>query len=52
VRLAARGLRDMDSGAERIVDPAELARVRRQARIVHLKSFLSALMITAIVGVL
>jgi len=52
VRLAARGLRDMDSGAERIGDMAELAQVRRQARVVHLKSFFSALMITAIVVVL
>jgi len=49
VRLAARGLRDMDSGVAPITDPAELARVRRQARAVHVKSLLLAIGVTGIV---
>jgi len=48
VRLAARGLRDMDAGAEPITDPGELARVRLQARGVHAKSLLLAIVVTGI----
>jgi hypothetical protein len=48
VKLSARGLRDLDRGKEKITDPAELARVRRQARKVHLQSFLTAALVTAL----
>jgi len=42
----------MDTGAESIIDPVELARVRRQARAVHVKSLLVAAAITALVFVI
>jgi len=48
VRLAARGLRDMDKGSESIDDPAERRRIRQQALRVHLKSFVSAAVLTGI----
>ena len=48
MKLAARGLRDMDQGLETITDRAELAQVRRQARKVHLQSFLTAALVTAL----
>jgi hypothetical protein len=48
VSLAARGLRDLDGGREAITDPAELAQVRRQARTVHVKSFLLAAALVAL----
>ena len=41
MRLASRGLRDMDDGPERIEDETELATVRAQARRVLFKSFLA-----------
>ena len=49
IRLAARGRRDMDTGGEPITDPVELARVRSQARRVHVKSLLLSIVVTAIV---
>jgi hypothetical protein len=49
VLLAARGARNMDSGNEPIADPAELTRVRAQARSVHARSALAALGVTALV---
>jgi len=50
VRLAARGLRDMDDGAGAcaIPDRAELRSIRRQALWVHVKSFVSAVLVTII----
>lgn len=48
MRLAARGRRDMDTGAEAIEDGDELRRVRRQALRVHLKSFIAALVLTGV----
>jgi hypothetical protein len=48
VKLAARGLRDMDNGAEPITDPAELSQIRRQARLVHMKSLTTAAILTTI----
>ena len=48
MKLAARGLRDMDKGAERITDPAERSQIRRQARIVHMKSLITAAILTTI----
>jgi hypothetical protein len=47
VRLAARGLRDMDRGTEEIREPAELVSVRAQARRVTRKSVSAALLLTA-----
>ena len=47
--LASRGLRDMDGGGpERIEDATELAKVRRQARLVYLKGGLAALALTGL----
>jgi hypothetical protein len=48
VALAARGARQTGPEVEKIADAAELAQVRRQARRVHIKSFLSALALTAL----
>ena len=50
MRLAARGLRDMDDGAGAcaIPDAAELRQIRRQALWVHVKSFTTAAVVTAI----
>ena len=41
VALASRGARDMDEGPEEIVDPAEVAAVRAQARSVMAKSLIA-----------
>jgi hypothetical protein len=41
MRLASRGLRDLDGGPERIEDSAELAAVRAQARRVFVQSALA-----------
>lgn len=46
--LAARGLRDMDTGVESIHDSSELIAVRRQARRVQLRSILLAAALTAL----
>jgi hypothetical protein len=48
VRLASRGLRDMDAGTESITDAAILAAVRRQARRVQWKSLIAAALLTAL----
>jgi len=48
VALAARGARNMDGGDEAIADEADRARLRRQARAVHLKSLLAAAVLTAL----
>ena len=52
MRLAARGLRDMDAGSEAIDDPVERARISRQARAVYLKSFLAAAVLTGVAFIL
>jgi hypothetical protein len=44
--LAALGQRDMDSGPERISDPAELSQVRRQALKVHVLAAAAAVLLT------
>ena len=46
MRLASRGLRDLDGGEERIENASELARVRAQARKVWTKAFLLAAVLT------
>lgn len=44
--LASRGQRDMDTGPQAIIDAAELAQVRRQARMVRVRSvFLAAALV-------
>jgi hypothetical protein len=48
VRLASRGLRDMDQGPEAISDAAELQQVRRQARVVYAKAAITAVILTVI----
>jgi hypothetical protein len=48
VKLAARGQRDMDAGPEPIADATQLSTVRRQARVVRLKSLLFAGALTAL----
>ena len=48
MKLAARGLRDLDNGSQPITDPAELAQVRRQARVVHMKSIISSVVLTTL----
>jgi hypothetical protein len=48
VRLASRGLRDLDSGPESIADAEEHALIQRQARAVYVKAFVSAAILTAI----
>ncbi len=45
--LAARGARNLDTGEERIADSAVEVQLRRQARKVHIKSILMALLMTA-----
>ena len=47
MRLAARGARNLDRGDEKIADAAELAQVRRQARVVHVESVALAALLTA-----
>ena len=42
MRLAARGLRDMDTGPLPVADLAELARIRQQARRIRLKGAAAA----------
>jgi hypothetical protein len=48
VGLAARGARRLGDEAERIVDRAELSRVRRQAWIVYFKAVTAGAMMTVI----
>jgi hypothetical protein len=48
VRLASRGLRDMDQGPQPISEPDELQQVRRQARVVYAKSIITAAILTAL----
>ena len=50
--LASRGRRDMDDGPAEIADKAELARVRAQARKVHLESLVAAAALTVLVFVI
>jgi hypothetical protein len=48
VVLAARGLRDLNGGAEKIEDPQELARMRRQALWVHVEAVLGGIVLTVV----
>lgn len=49
MRLAGRGLRNMDTGEEAVTDADELAALRRQARKVHLEAVALAVVLTAAV---
>ena len=52
MRLASRGLRDLDGGPEQIEDGGELAAVRAQARGVLRKSLLATVLVSAAVMML
>ena len=52
VALAARGLRNLDAGDERIVDPIELHHVRQQSRRVHVQAALLAVAVAIFFTVL
>ena len=45
MKLASRGQRDLDTGPEDITDAGQLASVRRQARVVHTRSLLGAVIV-------
>jgi len=46
VRLASRGLRNMDQGNEQVSDSAEQKALRQQARKVYLESLAAAVLLT------
>jgi len=48
VNLAARGARNMDTGKEFIQDKNIKAQIRRQARMVYIKSFGLAVVLTGV----
>jgi hypothetical protein len=48
VRLASRGLRNMDSGNEKVQDELERRALRQQARKVYLESLAAAAVLTAV----
>jgi hypothetical protein len=48
VKLASRGQRDMDTGPQSIADRAEAEQIRRQARAVYTKAFISAAILTVL----
>jgi len=50
VRLAARDLRNLDSGDEPVTDASARAQIRRQARRVYVEAFLVAAALTALVA--
>jgi hypothetical protein len=52
VRLALRGLRNMDSGNEKVQDSMEKRALQQQARKVYLQSFVAAAVLTAVVAAL
>jgi hypothetical protein len=48
VKLAREGVRKLGEGVEQLVDQAELAQVRKQARWVQIKSVISGVVLTAL----
>ena len=52
VALAARGLKNMDTGDEAITHPNELKAVRAQSRSVHIRSILTAVVVAALLALL
>ena len=47
MRLASRGLRNMDTGNEKVTDSLEVRALRQQARKVYLESLVAAVVLTA-----
>jgi hypothetical protein len=52
VALAARGLKNMDTGDEQITDPGELKQVRSQSRGVHIRAAVTALAVAVLLTLL
>jgi len=52
VMLAARGLRNMDDGDERVEDPGELRQLTRQSRQVHVRALVLSAALTGALYVL
>lgn len=52
VALAARGLKNMDSGDEAITDPSELKQVRAQSRSIHIRAALTAVAVAILLALL
>ncbi len=48
MRLASRGLRNMDSGNEKVTDSVEDRALRQQARKVYLETVITAAVLTGI----
>ncbi len=48
MKLASRGLRDLDTGPQEISDAVELQQLQRQARAVYVKSVITASILTAL----
>lgn len=48
--IGPRGRRDLDTGSQPIPDPVELRQIRRQARLVHLKSLVTAAVLTILIA--
>ncbi|HJP87107.1 MAG TPA: hypothetical protein VJ852_14045 [Gemmatimonadaceae bacterium] len=48
MKLASRGQRDLDAGPQAIDDTTEVAQLRRQARAVYVKAFVTAVILTAL----
>jgi len=48
VRLASRGQRDLDAGPEPVSNAEERLQLRRQARAVHTKAAITAVILTII----
>jgi hypothetical protein len=49
VVLSSRGIRNLDSGNERVADDDELRQIRRQARRVYVQAFLAAALLTMVI---
>jgi len=49
VVLAARGLRNPDSGDEKIEDSTQAMELRRQARRIHIEAIAAAILLTLLV---
>ncbi|HEY8211089.1 MAG TPA: hypothetical protein VIG99_26580 [Myxococcaceae bacterium] len=47
MNLASRGLRNMDTGMEKVTDSLEVRALRQQARKVYLESLVAAVVLTA-----
>lgn len=52
MRLASRGLRNMDGGDEQVKDDTEARALRKQARTVYLQAAATAAALTALVAII